>query len=278
MPSLAPRPPLSHSLRCGGLGLLVLACLGCDSQRVATPSVPPAQDFMLDDEHALLAQVLAAVVHADGVDYAALRRDHATLDAYRAQLARTTVPADPRAKMALYINAYNAFTLALVVDLLPEAEARWPTWSIKDGGTTLQSVWKKYDFELAGQRITLDQLEHVRLRPMGEPRIHFAINCASRSCPALAATPYRARTLEADLTAAVRVFVDDPRQLRLVGDKLLVNPILDWFGADFAVVGGVRSYLRDHVVEGPLKAHLRGSGALGYFDYDWTLNLTRTPR
>lgn len=255
--------------------VLLLAVLGCDRKGVATP---PTQAAQLDDQHALLAQTLAAVVRPDGVDYAALRQDHAALDAYRAQLARAALPADPKARMALFINAYNAFTLALVLDLLPAEPSRWASWSIKDGGSTLQSVWKKYDFELAGQRVTLDQLEHERLRPMGEPRIHFAINCASRSCPALAATPYRAATLEADLAAAAQRFLGDPRQLRFSEGRLQVNPILDWFGADFAPLGGVRAFLRDHVAEGPLKDHLRGPGELGFFDYDWSLNLSAARR
>lgn len=261
--------------------LVLFTLLGCDAQRVPTPvtaSASSSPSTPSADEHALLAEVLVENVRPDGVDYAALRRDHTKLDAYRAQLARIKLPDDKRERMALYINAYNAWTLALVVDLLPADRAKWSSWSIKDGGSLTQNVWKKFDFELAGERLTLDRLEHERLRPMGDPRIHFAINCASRSCPSLAATPYHAQTLEAELAAATQAFLKDPTQLRLRGGALEINPILDWFAADFASLGGVRAFLRDHVVEGPIKEYLRGTGKLGFFDYDWSLNLTATPR
>jgi hypothetical protein len=256
-----------------GLALSIAAALaGCKKQQVATPPEPPGLPT-LDAEHALLGKALARSVQPGGVDYGALRADRTDLDAYRAQLAATTIPDDPAARMALYINAYNAWTLALVIDKLPSDPASWPSWSIKDAGTLAQNVWKTFEFELAGRRYTLDALEHELLRPMGDPRIHMAINCASKSCPALAATPYTAAGLEAQLAAAVVAFVDDPTQLRLSGDSLAVNPILDWFSADFAAGGGVAAFLKQHVRTPALREHFAAGRGFSYFEYDWRLNL-----
>lgn len=240
------------------------------SDAVPTPAVaaPP-----LDAAHALLARVLARVVEADGVDYGALVADHADLDAYRAQLALDPVPTAGPARMAHLINAYNAFTLALVVQLLPADRARWRRWSIKDGGGLLASVWKRYTFALGGQRYSLDQIEHELLRPMGDPRVHFAINCASRSCPRLAATPYLAATLEADLQRATAAFVGDPSQLRVTDGAVVLNPILDWFAADFEARGGVAAFLAGQTRDAAVKAALAAGAKLRFFDYDWHLNL-----
>ncbi len=239
-------------------------------EEVATPAVvvPP-----LDAEHHEFAAVLHAAIKPDGVDYAALRADHAALDRYRAQLAAVTLPTDRPGKIALLINAYNAETLALVVSKLPADPAQWPTWSIKDAGSTFTNVWKAYNFDIAGRRYTLDELEHAVLRPLGEPRIHFAINCASRSCPPLAARPYLAATLDAQLEATARAFVTDPYQVRLDHGELRVNPILEWFGDDFTASGGVRAFLRARVPAGAIADYLVDSKPLRFFDYDWTLNL-----
>ena len=188
------------------------------------------------------------------------------------------MPAATSAQMALFINAYNACTLALVVDRLPADASTWATWSIKDAGSTFTSVWRSYRFEVAGKRYTLDEMEHAVLRPLGDPRIHMAINCASRSCPPLIAEPFRLATLDAQLEAAARAFAASPHHLRLDEGVLRINPILDWFGADFAAGGGVRAFLRARVPPGPVADYLSGTGPLQSFDYDWTLNLAAGAR
>jgi len=253
--------------------LLTTLAAACAADHVPTPELTVGP---LDADHTLLGRVLARIVKPDGVDYAALRSDAAGLDDYRAQLAKTLLPSDAAANKALFINAYNAWTLALVARLLPADPARWTAWSIKDGGSTLASVWKRHSFELGGRRYTLDQVEHEVLRPMADPRIHFAINCASKSCPRLADAPYLAATLDAQLDAATATFLADPTQLRLSGAKLMVNPILDWFSADFERVGGVRRFLLDRLPTGPARTLLASDGTLAFFDYDWRLNLARS--
>jgi len=254
--------------------LLLLFLLPLPAVDVATPAITAS---VLDAQHSDLAIVLKSVVKTDGVDYAALQRNTSALDRYRVQLARTTTPSDAHEKIAFYINAYNAFTLALVAEQLPKDTSAWNRWSIKDAGGWFTSVWKYYTFELAGTRVTLDQLEHAMLRPLGEPRIHFAINCASRSCPSLAATPYLATTLEQQLEVAAKSFASNPYHLRLVDGSIITNPILSWFAADFSKGGGVATFLASRVSPSPLAQKLTAGATLTYFTYDWSLNLATTP-
>lgn len=259
------------SFLCGAV--LLFAVIGVPLaavEKVPTPSVvvPP-----LDSEHREFATVLQVAIKPDGVDYAALRADHAALDRYRAQLAAATLSTDRLEKIAFLINAYNAETLALVISKLPADPATWSTWSIKDAGSTFTSVWKAYSFDIAGRHYTLDELEHTLLRPLGEPRIHMAINCASRSCPPLAVQPYLVATLDVQLEATARAFVANPYHVRLQEGVVRINPLLDWFGEDFIASGGVRAFLSARAPAGPITDYLIGAKPLKFFDYDWKLNL-----
>ena len=257
-----------------GLSLCIyaLAVIRLAAEDLPTPAitVPP-----LDPAQHELATVLTLCVKPHGVDYAALRRDHTALERYRAQLAATTMPKDKAGKIALLINAYNACTLHLVVLKLPADQAKWPKWSIKNAGDATADVWKAYTFELAGQRYTLDQMEHQLLRPLGDPRVHFAVNCASRSCPPLLSHPYLAATVDAQLESVATAFASDPYHVRLVSGKLQVNPILDWFSEDFTAVGGVAKFLAPRVSP-KVRPYLDAEKSIDYFAYDWLLNLAAT--
>jgi hypothetical protein len=236
-------------------------------------AVPP-----LDAEHSEFAAVLAAVAKTDGVAYAVLRKERAALDRYRAQLAGAPAPTGKGEQLVLFINAYNASTLALVVDRLPADEASWAGWSIKKAGGTFTSVSKIFNFEVARQRYTLDAMEHAVLRPLGDPRFHMAINCASRSCPPLIAEPLRLATLDVQLEAITRAFAASPYHLRLENGVLGINPILDWFWSDFTAVGGVRAFLRTRTPAGPVADYLTGTAPMKFFDYEWELNLSTVAR
>jgi hypothetical protein len=125
--------------------------------------------------------------------------------------------------------------------------------------------------------VTLDELEHKLLRPLGEPRIHFAINCASRSCPALADKPYLASTLEQQLEDTATLFANNSYHLRLVDGEVITNPILSWFADDFTKGGGVTKFLAHRVKPSPLAEKLSAGANLTYFTYDWALNLAEIP-
>lgn len=219
----------------------------------------------------LLARHTHAVADVAGtrVDYAALGRDPAwrhLLDG----LAAASDPVRRDERLAFWIDAYNVLAMDVVV-------RHYPIASIRDVGSLLRPVWKRDAGVAAGAVRTLDEIEHEILRPMGEPRIHVAIVCASTSCPSLAREPFRPETLDAQLDAAARAFVADrAKGVRAGPDGLQVSSIFQWFAKDFAASGGVPAFLRRHA-DASLAAELDRLGPaprLAYLDYDWSLNGT----
>lgn len=204
------------------------------------------------------------------VDYAALVRSEA-LDRLVSQLEGSRPSRlDRPGRLAFWINAYNILTLDLV-------RKHHPIASIKDIGSFFSPVWERPVATIEDRKLSLDAIEHTILRPMGEPRIHAAIVCASKSCPPLRRTPFRAETLDADLDDAVGRFLASPTKgvaIDRAAGTIRVSKIFDWFEADFAAQGGVRAFLAAHLPPSEA-AWLRGPGrdsAIRYFDYDWSLN------
>jgi hypothetical protein len=249
---------------------------------------PPAAHAALDRTHAAWSALLAKHVKlqdargsASRVDYAAFARDRAALGAYLAQLARVTpseFAALPRAdQMALLINAYNAATIELILTEYPKHA------SIKDYGSLFRSAWGRPFVRLLGETLSLDQIEHGRLRGKrgyGEPRVHFAVNCASISCPMLREEAYVGARLDAQLEQQALRFLSDRTRNRFepAARRLALSAIFDWYGGDFAG-GDLRSYLVRY--ESALGA---GPGALAsprveleFLDYDWRLNDVKPP-
>ena len=173
-------------------------------------------------------------------------------------------------KLAFWINAYNIFAIDLVVQGDPKQ-------SIKDLGSFLWPVWKLDAGEIAGRSYSLGEIEHEILRPMGEPRIHAAIVCASTSCPSLRREPFRASAIDAQLDEVFQGFVADTRKgVRIDAPRntLFLSSIFDWFEEDFEAGGGVRAFVLGHLPESRA-AELRqlGQGVdIEYLDYDWSLN------
>lgn len=162
--------------------------------------------------------------------------------------------------LAFYINVYNIFALKMVLDNRPRR-------SIRDIGNWLRPVWKRVAGTIDGKPVTLDEIEHGRLRTMNEPRLHFAIVCASVSCPDLRTEPYRAAMLETQLDDQVSGFLNNPgKGLKLVGDRAQVSQIFKWFDEDFVAVGGYAAFVRQYY---PLPANVRLRPTL---DYNWSLN------
>lgn len=238
---------------------------------------PPARAL----DRALYARLLAAhtreVADTAGVrvDYAALRAspDWRALVASLAGAdpARLATPAE---RLAFWIDAYNILAMDWIVRSAPVE-------SIRDLGSLLWPVWKREAGRIGGRAHTLDEIEHGILRKLSEPRIHAAIVCASVSCPSLAREPFRPETLDAQLEAALRRFLADPRKgSRLDAERgvLVLSPIFDWFAEDFAAAGGALAFVRPRLPEATrarLAAH-EGRVRLEYFDYDWSLNALTT--
>lgn len=213
---------------------------------------------------------------ARGMDYAALRsQDAAALADLRQALSRV----DPEAlsrdeQLAYWINLYNVSIVGVVV-------ANYPIGSIRQLSTDpviRLNVFRQKLVPLGSDRVSLDFIEHETIRKhFRDPRIHFAINCAARSCPPLREEAYRGSTLGADLDDQVRRFVNGPRGVRLTrrGSTLIVRTtkIMDWFEEDFAASGGALAFLRAHLAS-PSRAVIDSARTVkvAYHDYDWKLN------
>jgi len=234
-------------------------------------AVMAAADF--DHTHAGFARVLAANVTNGVVDYAALKAVQAELDSYLAGLS--AVPRDEFGKwsrdqrLAFLINLYNAATLKLIVDHHPVA-------SIRKIGGLLKGPWKQEVVGFQGGRITLDRLEHELIRPVfAEPRIHFALVCAARSCPPLRSEPFVAARLGAQLDDQARAFLAQSAKNRIdrAAKTLWLSPIFDWYASDFTQGGRpLVEYVADFLPPEDATELRTGSYRIRHTDYDWTLN------
>lgn len=219
-------------------------------------------------DHSLYAALLKANVSGGVVDYKGFKDNEARLDEYLAMLERVDVNGlDHHEQFAFYINAYNAWTIKLILGGYPGLA------SIKDLGSLIQSPWKKKICRINGKVLSLDHIEHQILRPVfKDPRVHFAINCASKSCPALSSEPYTGRELSDQLDASARAFINDSRHNRVEGGVLYVSSIFDWFSEDFK--GDVLGFVL-HYASAQMKTAIQAKEKeirIKYLDYDWSLN------
>jgi hypothetical protein len=205
------------------------------------------------------------------VDYRGIKSDPNYAKALQAFAAVTPEPPQTtKERLAFWINAYNVLAIKAVLD-------QYPVKSIKDGGSLLQSIWKKKVGTVTGKPYALDEIENGILRKdFTEPRIHFAIVCASLSCPDLRAEPYTAERLDAQLDEAARTFLANPTKGLVPGSDgktAKVSSIFNWFGEDFGVVGGVSKFILAKA-EPALAARIAGltDAGLSYLGYDWSLN------
>lgn len=241
--------------------------------------------------------VLHKYVNSKGeVNYKAWKADRGDLDSFIQAAGNLTAHdcagMNRDEQLALWINIYNAFTAKLVLDHYPIQRSGfnlYPSSSIRQ----IDGVWDKYRVTSCGRSVTLSEIENKILREeFREPLIHFAINCASRSCPKLLNRAYRSATLKSDLDEAAREFVNDStrNQIGVKSGKVELSKIFDWFGDDFKErYGGQKASARsdsnfsakDSAVINFLLAHTQGAGkellasnkfTIGYLPYDWSLN------
>jgi hypothetical protein len=173
-------------------------------------------------------------------------------------------------RFAFWANAYNLLAIKAVVD-------QYPVSSIKDGGSLLQPIWKKPIGVVAGKQYALVDIENGILRKeFHEPRVHFAIVCASLSCPDLRREPYDGARLDAQLDDQARGFLANPGKGLVPGadgKTAQVSSIFKWFRDDFAPAGGVAAFVRAKA-DPAVADHIRGltDAGLSYLSYDWSLN------
>lgn len=254
-----------------------------------------------DHTHAQWTSLLAAHVQvsADGtrsrVDYAGLAQARPALRAYLASLsavsAQTYASWSKAQRFAFLANAYNAFTIEKILTRYPHLT------SIRDFGRVFGNPWKDRFFSLLGQRRHLDELEHTLLRAPGafdEPRVHVAVNCAAIGCPMLANEAFVADRLNEQLEMLMRAFLSDRSRNRYNQQThtLELSAIFDWYHEDFK--GGGSSFLgwprvaslqalgaryAQVLADQPedREALRKGQSAIGFVEYDWSLNALRSP-
>lgn len=224
---------------------------------------------------------------ASRVDYARFGADRSAFQSCLDALSSVT-EAEYRGwtreqRLAFLVNAYNAFTVKLVLTRYPDMT------SIKDLGSLLSSPWKKKFFMLLGAERSLDEIEHGLIRAPGafdEPRIHFALNCASIGCPMLRDRAYVAERLDAQLEDSLRRFLGDRSRNRYdpASGELRVSRIFDWYEPDFGKadrgtnpVSRFLARYADLLADGAeARTAVRlGQAKLRYLDYDWNLNDAR---
>ncbi|MEM6745945.1 MAG: DUF547 domain-containing protein [Pseudomonadota bacterium] len=203
------------------------------------------------------------VAYADVTD-----ADHASLKAYLSALQAIDPTALSRDEaFAYWVNLYNAGTVDLILDNYPVRSIMLLLSGVQPG------PWKRSIFVVDGHRLTLDQVEHSILREFwDEPRVHYALNCASIGCPDLARDPYTGRHLDAMLTAAARGYINSYRGVRVEDGKLFASSIFKWFGEDF---GDTDEEVIAHFIkyaEPGLADQLRNFDRIDRDGYDWRLN------
>lgn len=232
----------------------------------------PVAETPVPAEHADWTRLLKAYVKAgsDGitrVDYGALAastKDRAALDAYIARFAEADLSAKTDANFAAWANLYNAVTVRHIVE-------RYPVKSIRDGYLT--GPWKEVKVRAGKQEVSLDAIEHKILRKTwGTPEVHYAINCASYSCPNLPPKAWEAGTLKTELDAAARAYINHPRGVTVTEKGITASEIYNWFEADF---GGSRTAVIEHFLkyaEPGLAEKIRAKPKIVRYQYDWSLN------
>ncbi len=210
-------------------------------------------------DHSQWDRLLQKHVSSSGkVDYAGFKEDRKLLNAYLAELAAFPVQdAWPREhKMAYWINAYNAFTIKLIVDKYPINSIR----DLHDG-----DPWNVKWITLGDKTYSLNNIENDILRPQfKDARIHFAVNCAARSCPPLANKAFTGKNLDQLLEQQTRQFINNNKYNEIKAGKVKVSKIFEWYAEDF---GQLTGYLKKYA-----NMEIQKNAKIEFAEYDWALN------
>ena len=211
------------------------------------------------DHSAFDALLKAHVSNTGEVDYTAIKNMVSILDKYLGYLSQN-VPASSASKnekLAFWINTYNANTIKLIVD-------NYPVASIMDlyGGKAFDNKW----ISMGGVKLSLNDIENNKIRAkFNEPRIHFAVNCAAKSCPPILNSAWTADNLHANLEARAKAFVNDSAYNKLAAGSVQISKIFEWYAKDFPE--DIVSYLNKYS-----KTKIEADAKVSYIEYDWALN------
>ena len=257
------------------------------TNNTAETEVASQQVSLHTDWQILLSQHIKAIDngHSTAVDYAAIQRQQTLLQSYLkklSQVSRSEFDAWSKSKqLAFLINAYNAWTVEFILTKYPDLE------SIKDLGSFFNSPWDKEFIPLLGKTVSLNDIEHGLIRGSGrynDPRIHFAVNCASIGCPALREEAYTADKLEQQLTEQTERFLSDTSRNYIKTDNLYLSSIFKWYGDDFEVgfrnTKSIQSFILLYadvlrLTDKQKSALVKQDLNIKFLDYDWNLNVAQ---
>ncbi|MFK7972736.1 MAG: DUF547 domain-containing protein [Bacteroidia bacterium] len=242
--------------------VFILFVLSACGQPAAMAQVGPKAD------HSTWNTLLKKHVSDKGVNYKGFIAEKATLESYLKHLSEN-VPAktwSKNATKAYWINAYNAFTVKLIID-------NYPLKSIKDLSSTIavptvSTIWAKKWFTLGGKEMSLDNIEQGILRKnYDDARIHAALNCASVSCPPLRAEAFTAAKLDAQLDEQMKAWLSDKSRNIISPNHLQLSKIFTWYGGDFKTQGTLVEYIQRFT-----DVKIAADAKISFLDYDWNLN------
>ena len=254
------------------LHLVFMACYTTPEITMTTNSI----------DHSLWTILLQKHVSQDGtVDYKGFIEDKEAFEKYLQILSNN--PPDKKTwsedeQLAYWINVYNAFTVKLIVDNYPVKSIK----DIKNGVPFINSVWDIKFFSIGGEEMDLNDIEHGMIRKeFKEPRIHFAVNCASFSCPILLNEAYTAERLDEQLTKQTQLFLADAKKNDLSNpEEIVISNIFKWYSTDFTDAGffsrlfGGKKRTRNltKYISAYTKTPLTKKTKVKFMDYDWSLN------
>ncbi len=223
---------------------------------VATFGIKAQQNL----DHAIWDQLLVTNVSDTGnVNYKGFIKNSDQLSKYFKYLSVNTPKKNwsKEETLAYWINVYNAYTVKLIMD-------NYPIKSIKD----IKDPWGKAFFKINGKPYSLNTVEHKILRKLNDPRIHFAINCASYSCPTLWNRAYTANNINKALETQTKKFINDPSKNRITEEDAKISKIFSWFRKDFKInEKGVYDFINQYAV-----VKIDAQRKKGYKNYNWSLN------
>ena len=228
--------------------------------------------------HSALDAILQQYVSVDGsgyasVNYGALTSQRSAIDDYVASL----IAIDPRQLSraeahAYWINFYNAKTLSIMLE-------NWPVKSIRDinlggGGFFGKGPWSKKLMVVAETELSLDDIEHRIIRPLfNDPLSHYALNCASFSCPNLMPRAYTAKNLKSQMRESATLYINHPRGISIKDGEITASKIFSWYAGDFGGTAKLKSHWLQFAT--PELAVQIEAASIGGYDYDWNANVAR---
>ncbi|MCF4100837.1 DUF547 domain-containing protein [Gillisia sp. M10.2A] len=244
-------------------GCTLLSAAGLNDKGLPTAKVgedltSSTANSQVNLDHSTWTALLKKHVSKDGlVDYKGFKKDEVKLKEYLEMLSenKPSKTWSVQEQLAYYINIYNAYTVKLIIE-------NYPIKSIKD----INGAWTKDIVDIGDVKMSLGGIENSILRKMNDPRIHFAINCASYSCPKLLNEAYTAAKINEQLETATKEFINSDKNI-ILENSVKLSSIFDWYKKDFKEGGSVIDYINHYS-----NVKIKASAKITYKEYDWSLN------